>query len=133
MPIALLHVVHNFSRIISDEALKITSRWPEMTVIVGCVYWYGRIQVSTVPRGLKRWLFYIGTLAMLAWGLPGAVPLAFFALWYGDASARRRQAKIMEAARDFSSMDPEDHTSLNAAVNKYAGTLSRYPSTKSMS
>jgi hypothetical protein len=125
MPIALLHVVHYLSRIISDEALDITGRWAAITVIVVCVYCYGRIQVSTVPRGWKRWLFYLGTLAMLAWGLPGAVPLAFFALWYGDASARRRQAKIMEAARDFSSMDPEDHTSLNAAVNKYAGTLSR--------
>ena len=125
MPIALLHVVHYFSRIISDEALVITGRWAEITVIVVCVYWYGRIQVSTVPPGWKRWLFYIGTLVMLAWVLPGAVPLAFFALWYGDATARRRQAKIMEAVRDFSSMDPEDHTSLNAAVNKYAGTLSR--------
>ena len=125
MPIALLHVVHYFSRIISDEALEITGRWPAITVIVFCVYWYGRIQVSTLPRGWKRWFFYIGMLGMLAWGLPGAVPLAFFALWYGDATARRRQAKIMEAARDFSSMDHEDHTSLNAAVNKYAGTLSR--------
>jgi len=125
MPIALLHVVHYFSRIISDEALVITGRWPEITVIVVCVYWYGRIQVSTVPRGWKRSLSYIGTLAMLAWVFPGVVPLAFFALWYGDATARRRQAKIMEAARDFSSMDPEDHTSINAAVHKYAGTLSR--------
>jgi hypothetical protein len=125
MPIALLHVVHYFSRIISDEALKITGRWPEITVTVVCVYWYGRIQVSTIPRGWKRWLSYIGTLAMLAWVFPESVPLAFFALWYGDATARRRQAKIMEAARDFSSMDPEDETSLNTAVNKYAGTLSR--------
>ena len=125
MPIALLNVVHYLSRIISDEALDLTGRWPAITVIVVCVYWYGRIQVSTIPRGRKRWLYYIGTLAMLAWGLPEAVPLAFFALWYGDATARRRQAKIMEAARDFSSMDPEDETSLNAAVNKYAGTLSR--------
>ena len=130
MPIALLHVVHYLylSRILSDEALKITGRWPEITVTVVCVYWYGRIQVSTIPRGWKRWLSYIGTLAMLAWGLPEAVPLAFFALWYGDATARRRQvkkAKIMEAARDFSSIDPEDETSLNAAVNKYAGKLAR--------
>src|SRR5712692_4526470 len=128
MPIALLHVVHNFSRIISDEALKITGRWPEITVIVGCVYWYGRIQLSTIPRGRKRWLYYIGTLAMLAWGLPEAVPLAFFALWYGDATARRRQAKkaeIMREARVLSSVDPEDCESLNAAVNKYAGALSR--------
>ncbi len=125
MPIALLNVVHYLSRIISDEALDLTGRWPAITVIVVCVYWYGRIQVSTIPRGRKRWLYYIGTLAMLAWGLPEAVPLAFFALWYGDATARRRQAKIMETARDFSSMDPEDETSLNAAVNKYAGALSR--------
>jgi len=125
MPIALLHVVHYFSRIISDEGLDITGRWEAITVTLVCVYWYGRIQVSTIPRGLKRWFFYIGTLAMLAWVIPEAVPLAFFALWYGDATARRRQAKIMEAARDFSSMDPEDETSLNAAVNKYAGTLSR--------
>src|SRR5712692_2498029 len=119
MPIALLNVVHYLSRIISDEALDLTGRWPAITVIVVCVYWYGRIQVSTIPRGRKRWLYYIGTLAMLAWGVPEAVPLAFFALWYGDATARRRQAKIMETARDFSSMDPEDETSLNAAVNKY--------------
>jgi hypothetical protein len=65
---------------------------------------------------------------MLAWGLPEAVPLAFFGLWYGDATARRRQAKkakIVEAARGFSSMDPTDETYLNAAVNKYAGPLSR--------
>jgi hypothetical protein len=128
MPIALLHVVHYFSRIISDEALVITGRWPEITVIVVCVYWYGRIQVSTVPRGWKRSLSYIGTLAMLAWVFPGAVPLAFFALWYGDATGRQRQAKkakMMRAACVLSSMDPEDHTSINAAVNKYAGTLSR--------
>ncbi len=128
MPIALLQVVHYFSRIISDEALEITGRWAEITVIVVCVYWYGRIQVSTVPRGWKRWLSYIGMLGMLAWGLPEAVPLAFFALWYGDATARQRQAKkakIMEAVRALSSMDPEDRKSINAAVHKYAGTLSR--------
>jgi hypothetical protein len=128
MPIALLHVVHYFSHIISDEAPNITGRWAAITVIVACVYWYGRIQVSTVPRGWKRWLSYIGTLAMLAWGVPEAAPLAFFALWYGDAIARRRQAKkakIMRAARVLSSMDPEDHASINTAVNKYAGTLSR--------
>ena len=68
---------------------------------------------------------------MLAWGLREAVPLAFLALWYGDATTRRRQAKkaeIMREARVLSSMDPEDREdreSLNAAVNKYAGTLSR--------
>jgi hypothetical protein len=65
---------------------------------------------------------------MLAWVFPGAVPLAFFALWYGDATGRQRQAKkakMMRAACVLSSMDPEDHTSINAAVNKYAGTLSR--------
>jgi hypothetical protein len=125
MPIALLQVVHYLSPIISDEALEITGRWPEITVIVVFVYSYGRIQVSTTPRGWKGWLFYIGTLAMLAWVLPESVPLAFFALWYGDATARRRQAKIMAAVRYFSSMDPEDETYLNAAVNKYAGKLSR--------
>ena len=128
MLIALLHIVHRLSRIISDEVVNITGKWAAITVIVFCVYWYGRIQVSTVPRGGKRWLFYIGTLAVLAWGLPGAVPLAFFALWYGDATARRRQAKqakIMEAVRALSSMDPEDRKSINAAVHKYAGTLSR--------
>jgi hypothetical protein len=128
MPIALLNVVHYFSRIISDEALDITGRWPEITVIVVCVYWYGRIQVSTIPQGWKRWLSYVGTVAMLAWVFPESAPLAFLALWYGDATARRRQAKkakMMRAACVLSSMDPEDHTSINAAVNKYAGTLSR--------
>jgi len=125
MPIALLHVVHYFSRIISDEALEMTERWPEITVIVVCVYWYGRIQLSTIPRGRKRSLFYVGTVAMLAWVFPESIPLAFFALWYGDATTRKRNTMIMEAARDFSSMDPEDRESLNATVNKYAGTLSR--------
>jgi len=62
---------------------------------------------------------------MLAWGLPEAVPFAFFALWYGDATARQRQAKIMEAVRALSSMDPEDDTSISAAVNNYVGRLSR--------
>ncbi len=65
---------------------------------------------------------------MLAWVFPESVPLAFFALWYGDATARRRQAKkaeIMREARVLSSMDPEDETSINAALNKHAGTLSR--------
>jgi hypothetical protein len=125
MLIALLHIINRLSRIIANEALAINGRWAAITVLVVCVYWYGRIQVSTIPRGWKRWLFYIGTLAMLAWMFPEAVPLAFLALWYGDATARRRQAKIMEAARDFSSMAPEDHLSINAAVNRYAGTLSR--------
>ncbi len=128
MPIALLHVVHYFSHIISDEAVKITGRWEEITVIVGCVYWYGRIQVSTIPQGWKRWLSYVGTLAMLAWAFPESVPLAFLALWYGDATARRRQAnkaKIMREACVLSSGDPEGETTINAAVNKYAGTLSR--------
>ena len=128
MPIALLHVVHYLSRIISDEALEMTGRWPEITVTVACVYWYGRIQVSTLPQGWKRWLSYLGTPAMLAWVFPVSVPLAFLALWYGDATTRRRQAKkaeIMREARVLSSMDPEDRESLNAAVNKYAGTLSR--------
>ena len=125
MPIALLHVVNYFSRIISDEALEITGRWAAITVIVFCVYWYGRIQVSTLPRGWKRWFFYIGMLGMLAWMFPEAVPFAFFALWYGDATTRKYNAMIMEAALDFSSMEPEDETSINAAVNKYAGTLSR--------
>ncbi len=128
MLIALLHIVHRLSRIISDEALNISGRWAAITVIVVCVYWYGRIQVSTLPRGWKRWFFYIGMLGMLAWVFPESVPLAFFALWYGDATARRRQAKkaeIMRGARVLSSMDPEDETSINAALNKYAGTLSR--------
>jgi len=128
MPIALLHVVHYLSRIISDEALDIAGRWPEITVIVVCVYWYGRIQLSTIPRGWKRSLFYVGTVAMLAWVFPESVPLAFLALWYGDATARQRQAKkaeIMREARVLSSVEPEDCESLNAAVNKYAGTLSR--------
>ena len=128
MLIALLHIVHRLSRIISDEVVNITGKWAAITVIVVCVYWYGRIQVSTVPRGWKRSLSYIGTLAMLAWVFPGAVPLAFFALWYGDATGRQRQAKkakIMEAVRALSSMDPEDHASINAAVHKYTGTLSR--------
>jgi hypothetical protein len=31
----------------------------------------------------------------------------------------------MREACVLSSMDPEDHASINAAVNKYAGTLSR--------
>ena len=128
MPIALLLVVHYFSRIISDEALDISRGWPAITVTVVCAYWYGRIQLSTVPRCRKRWLFYIGMLAMLAWVFPESVPLAFLALWYGDATARRRKAKkaeIMREARVLPSMDLEDRESLNAAVNKYEGTLSR--------
>ena len=128
MLIALLHIVHRLSRIISDEALNISGRWAAITVIVVCVYWYGRIQVSTLPRGWKRWFFYIGMLGMLAWMFPEAVPLAFFALWYGDATARQRRAKkakILEAARALPSTDPEDHTSMNASVNKYTGRLSR--------
>jgi hypothetical protein len=125
MPTASLHVVHYFSRMISDEAHDITGRWPAITVIVFCVYWYGRIQVSTLPRGWKRWSFYIGMLVMLAWMFPKAAPLAFFALWYGDATTRKHNAMIMEAARVLSSMDTEDRESINAAVNIYAGTLSR--------
>jgi hypothetical protein len=125
MPIGLLHAFHYLSRSISEEALDITGRWAAITATIVCVYWYGRIQVSMIPRGWKRWLYYIGTLAMLAWVFPVAVPLAFFALWYGDATARQRQAKIMEATRFLSRMDPEDHKSINAAVHKYAGTLSR--------
>ena len=62
---------------------------------------------------------------MLAWMFPETAPLAFFALWYGDATTRKHNAMIMEAARVLSSMDPEDHTSINAAVHKYAGTLFR--------
>jgi hypothetical protein len=125
MLIALLHIVNRLSRIIADEALAINGRWAAITVIVFCVYWYGRIQVSTVPRGWKRWSFYIGMLGVLAWMFPEAVPLAFLAMWYGDATARRRQAKIMEVARYFSKTDAANHTSTNAAVNRYAGTLSR--------
>ena len=64
-------------------------------------------------------------LGMLAWMFPEAAPPAFFALWYGDATRRKHNAMIMEAARDFSSMDPEDHKSINAAVHKYADTLFR--------
>jgi hypothetical protein len=124
MLIVLVNLVHDLSRIISDEALHISGRWAAITVIVICVYWYGRIQVSTTPRGWKRWSFYIGMLGMLAWMFPEAVPLAFFALWYGDATTRKHNAMIMDAARDFSSLDPEDRESLNAAVNKYAGPLS---------
>ena len=128
MLIALLPIVHRLSRIISDEAHDITGRWAAITVIAFCVYWYGRIQVSTLPRGWKRRFFYIGMLGMLAWVFPEAGPPAFLALWYGDATARRRKAKkaeIMREARVLSSMDSEDRESLNAAVNKYAGTLSR--------
>ena len=125
MPIALLHVVHYFSRIISDEAHGIAGRWAAITVIVFCVYWYGRIQVSTMPRGWKRWLFYIGTLGMLTWMFPQAVPLAFFALWYGDATTRKLNAMIMEATRVLCSMKSEDQMSINAAVNECASTLSR--------
>ena len=124
MLIAFLNVVHYLNRMISDESLHITGRWAAIAVIVFCVYWYGRIQVSKLPRGWKRWSFYIGMLGMLAWMFPEAVPLAFFALWYGDATTRKHNAMIMEAARDFSSLDPEDRESLNAAVNKYVGTLS---------
>ena len=125
MPIASLHVVHYFSRIISNEAHDVAGRWAAITVIVFCVYWYGRIQVSTLPRGWKRWFSYIGMLGMLGWMFPEAVPLAFFALWYGDATTRKHKAMVMEAVRDLSSMKSEDQMSIDAAVNEYASTLSR--------
>jgi len=125
MLIALVNVVHYLNRMISDESLHITGRWAAIAVIVFCVYWYGRIQVSKLPRGWKRWSFYIGMLGMLAWMFPEAAPLAFFALWYGDATTRKHNAMIMEVARYSSKTDAENHTSTNAAVNKYAGPLSR--------
>jgi hypothetical protein len=125
MLILLVNVVHYLSRIISDEALHITGRWASITVIVFCVYWYGRIQVSTLPRGWKRWSFYIWMLGMLAWMFPEAVPLAFFALWYGDATTRKHTESIMEATRVLSSMDAEDRASVNPAISEYADTPSR--------
>jgi hypothetical protein len=125
MLIALLHIVHRLSRIIADEALDITGRWAAITVIVFCVYWYGRIQVSTVPPGWKRWSFYIWMLGMLAWMFPETVPFAFCALWHGDASTRKHKAILMELTRALSSMDTEDRASIDPAISEYADTLSR--------
>jgi hypothetical protein len=122
---ALLHVAHHLSRIISDEALDVTMRGAVITMAVVSVYWYSRIQVSTIPQGWKRWLFYVMMLARLACVFPEVVSLAFLAEWCGDQMARKeRQAKIMEAARAISSMDPSDPAAFNAAVNKYAEKLS---------
>jgi len=102
MPIAL-HVAHYLSRTVSDEAFDITVRWTAITVAVVCAYWYGRIEVSTIPQGRKRWLFYVGTPAMHACVIPELVSLAFNAVWCGDATARQRNARVMEAARVSSS------------------------------
>ncbi len=118
MPIAL-HAAHYLSRTFSDKAFDITVRWTAITVAVVCAYWYGRIEVTTIPQGRKRWLFYVGTPAMLACVFPEAVPLAFLAGWCGDETARQRKAKVMVAARVLSSMDPNDR----AAINKYVESL----------
>ena len=101
MPIAL-HVTHYLSRIVSDEAFDITVRWTAITVAVVCPYWCGRNEVTTIPQGRKGWLFYVGTPAILACVIPELVPLAFLAVWCGDATARQRNARVTEAARVLS-------------------------------